>query len=144
RIGGRMRRLLERGLSDDPAARPALAEIVEALGPRPPRWRMWAIGAAAAAAVAAIAAAVALRPSPAESLACEPDPARLSTQWNAGQLAAVTSVLADQPGSRAAVDRIAGDIAAQQRAIDASLAGACRDARARQITRDQYLSRKSC
>jgi eukaryotic-like serine/threonine-protein kinase len=142
RISRRVRRLLERGLSEDPAVRPALAELIDALDPRPPRWRTWAIGAAAA--VAAIAAAVALRPSPAESLACEPDPARLATQWNAGQLAAVTSVLADQPGSRAAVDRIAADIAAQQRAIDASLAGACTDVRARQLTRDQYLSRTSC
>jgi tetratricopeptide (TPR) repeat protein/predicted Ser/Thr protein kinase len=141
-IGGRLRRILERGLSDDPAVRPALGEIVDVLGRRPPRWRTWAIGAAAA--VAVIVAAVALRPSPAESLACEADPAQLSTQWNAGQLAAVTRVLAAQPGSRAAVERIAGDIAALQRAIDASLAGACSAARAGQITRDQYLSRASC
>jgi tetratricopeptide (TPR) repeat protein/predicted Ser/Thr protein kinase len=141
-----VRRLIMRGLADDPAARPVLDELVDAFAGRPPRWRTWAVGATASAAAVATVLAVALpvRSSPPEALACDPDPARLATRWDARQLAAVADVLSEQPASRAVVDRLVSDIAAQQRAIDATLARACKEARASEITRDQYLTRASC
>jgi len=149
-VGQRLRQLLDRGLADDPAARPELAALIAALDDRPPRWRTWAIASSAVA--AAIAIAVGSSSPPPSSLArnsapaCDPDPAAFAARWNAGRRDAVARVLVEQaqPGFRGVAEQIADEMVKEQQAMDESLAGACKAARAGEITWDEYRIRASC
>jgi tetratricopeptide (TPR) repeat protein len=139
-LPARTRALVAAGQAGDPAARPALAQLVAALG-APSRRRWWLAGGGA---VVAAAAAVALGAwSIAGSAAddgpgCTLDPALFTGRWDA----AIRTALAERLGAAAAP--VVALLDGQRRDIEAHGRAACEARAADQLTADQTRARTAC
>jgi hypothetical protein len=140
RISLRLREQLVRGLSEVPAKRPPLADLIAVLEGRSRHWRRWPLAVAAGAVGAGVFGLLGALSSPGRSEpACALDASRFAGRWDAAQR---TAALAVAPADRARVFVAAVD--RQRRAIEVGLTAACSAVRAGDITLVQHHSREAC
>jgi tetratricopeptide (TPR) repeat protein/predicted Ser/Thr protein kinase len=138
--------LVERGLADDPALRPDLAEVVRSLETtRLPRRRVIAVAALAIAAVAAGTVVYILGSGD----SCRVDPALLGGRWDADIATAVQRALsASPPGpahlTPADVARVLARVDARAEELRSASLDACRAREHDELSAPQHAVRNSC
>jgi tetratricopeptide (TPR) repeat protein len=145
-IRPRLREVLRRGVAVDPAVRPDVGQLIGAIEDRARRWRVWAVAAVAACA-AAVGGLLAL-PGAVASVsvrapACEADQQRL-VPWSPGRPAELRVLLAGGKRNDAGADRVVADLEAYRKQVEGEQLGACRAARAGEISESQRQMRVSC
>ncbi|HEX4417915.1 MAG TPA: protein kinase [Kofleriaceae bacterium] len=145
KLAPELRAALARGIADDPAARPALAELIALLEPRPVRRRWLAVSAVVGvlAVGGGIAAALAVTPGrDGAELACQADPALFVGRWDPARRAQVIARLSASPAPD--VIGVLGALDERQRAVEDQLAAGCVAASTGQLVARDVEVRTSC
>jgi len=139
-ITARLRAAVTEGVAEDPAARPALAELIAALEGRRRGGRAWLVAAVAVAALGLGAAAL-LAGGDADA-SCDPDASLFAGRYDAPRRAQLTASLAAL--APAAATEIIARYDAYRSAIELDARATCRAAHAGEIGDAQRQMRAAC
>ncbi|MGE5181919.1 MAG: protein kinase domain-containing protein [Acidobacteriota bacterium] len=139
-VPARLRAVIEAGISDDPAKRPGLTAVLDAMAGKS-RSRWWiAGGAAAVVAVGIVTAIVTGRGSP----SCDDDPGRWTGKWGEPERGRVAALAERDVLAKTYIPKMLASLDEDRHDIDAALRATCKARAAGEVSEAQATMRRSC